>query len=241
MEKKSERLEVRLGYQEKQDFTDACDTQGDTPSGAVRRFISGYVRRSDSDVLASAWRGAAKRKLMPAFAVIAVLIVLVVGSYGVMKSLPEINADEIFSFRDSNKSGELEFVELGRASNVSGARDDLLRVLDIDASGTISRDEFVRKGRMVYTIGQDKAAKASSENSQRLTLVDFEFTKEKTRVDSFTGAKVKADGLDRLVIWPSDGLPVVMKGRVMIAAEMETVEFQADEVIDYSQRKSANE
>jgi len=38
MEKKSERLEVRLGYEEKQDFTEACENQGDTPSGAIRRF-----------------------------------------------------------------------------------------------------------------------------------------------------------------------------------------------------------
>lgn len=66
-EKKSERLEVRLGYQEKQNFVEACDTQGDTPSGAVRRFIRGYVRRSDDDLLSSAWRGAAKRRsLRPA-------------------------------------------------------------------------------------------------------------------------------------------------------------------------------
>jgi len=43
MEKKSERLEVRLGYEEKQTFTEACENQGDTPSGAVRRFINGYV------------------------------------------------------------------------------------------------------------------------------------------------------------------------------------------------------
>ena len=53
-EKKSERLEVRLDYQEKQNFVDACDTQEDTPSGAVRRFIKRYVRRSDKDLLHSA-------------------------------------------------------------------------------------------------------------------------------------------------------------------------------------------
>ena len=53
-EKKSERLEVRLGYREKGAFVEACEMQGDTPSGAVRRFISGYVRRADGDILASA-------------------------------------------------------------------------------------------------------------------------------------------------------------------------------------------
>lgn len=56
-EKKSERLEVRLGYQEKTNFVEACETQGDTPSFALRRFIRGYVRRADADLFASAWRG----------------------------------------------------------------------------------------------------------------------------------------------------------------------------------------
>ena len=59
-EKKSERLEVRLGFQEKTDFVEACESQGDTPSSALRRFIRGYVRRADADLLASAWRGVSR-------------------------------------------------------------------------------------------------------------------------------------------------------------------------------------
>ena len=55
-EKKSERMEIRLGHLEKQGFIEACHTQGDTPSEALRRFIEGYTRRANSDLRASAFR-----------------------------------------------------------------------------------------------------------------------------------------------------------------------------------------
>ena len=83
MEKKSERLEVRLGYQEKQTFTEACENQGDTPSGAVRRFINGYVRRSDEDVLSSAWRGAARRRAWKPVAFLAIFVAIAAMFWGV--------------------------------------------------------------------------------------------------------------------------------------------------------------
>ena len=56
VEKKSERMEIRLGHLEKQGFIEACHTQGDTPSEALRRFIEGYTRRANSDLRASAFR-----------------------------------------------------------------------------------------------------------------------------------------------------------------------------------------
>lgn len=55
-EKKSERMEIRLGHTEKQSFLQACESQGDTPSDALRRFIDGYSRRANSDLRASAFR-----------------------------------------------------------------------------------------------------------------------------------------------------------------------------------------
>lgn len=60
-EKKSERLEVRLGYQEKTEFVEACDTQGDTPSSALRRFIRGYTKRADGELMGEAQRRLLRR------------------------------------------------------------------------------------------------------------------------------------------------------------------------------------
>lgn len=88
-EKKSERLEVRLGFQEKSEFVEACETQGDTPSSALRRFIRGYVRRADADMFASAWRGLGKQKyILPAC--IAALGLIVFGGWSVLKPAPNL-------------------------------------------------------------------------------------------------------------------------------------------------------
>lgn len=61
-EKLSERLEIRLGYSEKQTFSAACESQGDTPSGALRRFIKGYVHRANADWQATGWRRLTNRR-----------------------------------------------------------------------------------------------------------------------------------------------------------------------------------
>ena len=229
MEKKSERLEVRLGYQEKQDFTEACDLQGDTPSGAIRRFINGYVRRSDGDVLASAWRGSAKRKLVPVMAVAGLLVILGFGIYTALGKFNQPSDAEIFAFRDLNHDGVLDASE-HNVPIAYGGENSVLRVLDLDASGTISREEFVRKGSMVYVLAQNKDIKLEAENSNSANLVQFEFKKETTLSNTFIGATINADKLDRLVIWPTEGGPTVMEGRVKIATGLKEIELQADSV-----------
>ena len=120
-EKKSERLEVRLDYQEKQNFVDACDTQEDTPSGAVRRFIKRYVRRSDKDLLHSAWRGAAKRRsLRPA--IFGLIFIAIAGLFwGLSQRFPLLSDDAIFSARDINGDGQLEYAEHGIPPDLNNA------------------------------------------------------------------------------------------------------------------------
>ena len=230
MEKKSERLEVRLGYQEKQDFTEACDLQGDTPSGAIRRFINGYVRRADGDVLASAWRGAAKRKLIPVMAAAVILFIFGFGTHSAFTKFNQPSDEDIFAFRDANNDGELDASEYNIPPDLHGEPNAVMRVLDIDASGTISRAEFVREGRMVYVISQDEPAKLSDKNNPKANLVEFKFTKNLSESNDYVGATINAKGLDRLVIWPRDGRPTVLEGEVKIATGIENIEFQADTI-----------
>lgn len=233
MEKKSERLEVRLGYQEKQDFTEACDLQGDTPSGAIRRFINGYVRRSDGDVLASALRGSAKRKLVPVMAVAGLLAISAAGLYAAFAKFNQPSAGEIFAFRDANNDGQLDANEYTIPPGSNGEPNGVMRVLDIDASGTLSRAEFVREGRMVYMLGEDKTATPTNEAKYPATLVTFKFGKKLVESRSYVGEKITADGLDRLVIWPLEGGPTVMTGQVKITTGIEGIEFQADNIIQH--------
>lgn len=219
MEKKSERLEVRLGYQEKQDFTQACDLQGDTPSGAIRRFMNGYVKRSDRDVLASVWRQSGRRKILPMILALGVICAFA-GIYILSLNSPsKATADEIFEFRDRNGDGELEYSEHGLPPEINGEPNGVLKVLDLDSSGTISRAEFVDKGKMVFA----RATPGQVKKDPRMTLVEFEFWKEKADSGTYSNAKVNAYGIDRLVVWPEeDGKgPVIVEGRVEIQSGLD--------------------
>jgi len=230
MEKKSERLEVRLGYEEKQNFTEACENQGDTPSGAVRRFISGYVRRSDEDVLSSAWRGAAKRRGWKPIVVLAIFAVVAAVFWGLSKRVTVESDDAIFSARDRNGDGQLEYSEHGIPPGLNDAPNGVMRVLDLDASGTISRAEFVGKGVMAFAVVEGYSAFQEDNDDQEMTLVEFEFSKERARSAAFSGKKINSDGLDRLVIWPSNGAPTVFEGGVDIMSGMKNIEVQADTI-----------
>ena len=147
-EKKSERMEVRLGHQEKQAFVDACDLQGDTPSGAVRRFISGYTKRADGDVM-----GEANRRLMRRYGVgAAAALVLVAGLGGTVFWAASANASRFmtqseFAALDLDGNGSLAGDELGPRA------DDLLRVLDIDGTPGVQFAEAISEGRMAYMLG----------------------------------------------------------------------------------------
>jgi len=229
MEKKSERLEVRLGYQEKQAFNEACDTQGDTPSSAIRRFISGYVKRSDEDMLSSAWRGAAKRRGRRPLAFAAIFLI-VGGAFWMLSKHQTTESDEaIFSARDRNGDGQLEYSEHGVPPGLNDEPSGVMRVLDLDASGTISRAEFTRKGRMVYFL-VDGIVSASTETESRGSLVEFEFTKEKAKTSTYVGAEINAKDLDRVVVWSNEGLASIFEGRVGIASGLDGIELQADTI-----------
>ena len=148
-EKKSERMEVRLGHQEKQAFVDACDLQGDTPSGAVRRFISGYTKRADGDVM-----GEANRRLMRRYGVGAGVFAgicaafLVAGTVWPLGSEPSrFMTQGEFAALDLDGNGSLTADELGPRA------DDLLRVLDIDGTPGVQFAEAISEGRMAYMLG----------------------------------------------------------------------------------------
>lgn len=213
MEKKSERLEVRLGYEEKQTFAEACENQGDTPSSAIRRFISGYVRRSDEDVLSTAWRGAAKRRAWRPIAFIAVFAAIAAAFIYTAKVKPFTSDDTIFSTRDKDGDGELRGHELAHNEVTQG----FLRIMDLDNSGGISRQEFQSKGEMAYVLS---GLKDSSESHKPIkdtyaTLIKFHIQTERVQSGTYQmGGLIK--GLDRAVFWHEGGGLSVLEGPVQV-------------------------
>jgi len=203
-EKKSERLEVRLGYQEKSEFVEACETQGDTPSSALRRFIRGYVRRADSDVLSSAWRGAIMRRGWRPIIFTVTFAAIAFGFLALANHVNTPSDNSIFAARDLNGDGELDQIELGLPLTKTGEPNGVMRVLDLDSSGTISRAEFVSTGRMVFARSAPEDEVLPSDD-QDMTLVQFTFETDKTRSGTFEATAINAGELDRLVIWYADG------------------------------------
>jgi len=224
MEKKSERLEVRLGYEEKQDFTEACENQGDTPSGAIRRFISGYVRRSDADVLSSAWRGAAKRRLPKLALVAGIISICAISILSAYKAPIDLTKSTAFAFSDRNNDGELRADELGPVGDV------FLKVMDVDDSGAITLDEFISKGRMVYVLAgpkNDPVRKLIRRDGGAVRLIKFnmEIGNVRTEIFELLDSQIEMDeskiglddeyeveNLDRIVFWHEGGGVTVLDG-----------------------------
>jgi len=148
-EKKSERFEVRLPYSKKQDFVQACEDQGDTPSSAVRRFIDSYVRRADADTMKMAVRSLPKlavrrwRQLFAVLIIVCGFMMLAWFAFGfAIASNSKWKAKGLFAEYDKNKNGLIEVGEITEND------EHLHRVLNIDGKLGISEAEFFTKGTM---------------------------------------------------------------------------------------------
>jgi len=144
-EKKTERLDIRLSHRKKEDFTQACVNQGDTPSHAVRRFISTYIRRANNDEMVSAIRFSPwkKRLAWTASAILIALIGTTIWRISSTRNSGTLTA-EVFDIYDANKNG---IIELGEISPYDF---HLHRVLNIDGEDGISKAEFQPQGLMTW-------------------------------------------------------------------------------------------
>lgn len=144
-DKMTERLDVRISHQKKQDFTEACDMQSDTPSNAIRRFVNSYIRRAKRDETREGLRAFLPRHLGKFAASISLCLIAAI----TIRSLFS-NTDALFTFYDFDKNGVIELGEI--------APNDihLHRVLNIDGEAGISPDEFVAKATMVWKFTDPK-------------------------------------------------------------------------------------
>jgi len=159
-EKKTERLDIRVSHAKKKAFAEACENQGDTPSNAVRRFISTYVRREQRDERAAAIRFSPWKRYVGYFALGGILLIGVAGIWTVVEAQKQdALAQELFALYDKNGNN---LIDLGE---ISSNDYHLQRVLNIDGVDGISPSEFMLQGKMVwqfvnpetYQIVEDKA------------------------------------------------------------------------------------
>ncbi|MEM1036437.1 MAG: hypothetical protein AAGI14_06715 [Pseudomonadota bacterium] len=225
MDKKTERLEVRLSHADKQSFQNACEEGGETPSDVVRRFIRRYIRRADSDRVGeglAALRSMAGRNrgrlAVGAVSIFSVALVVVavsgVGSEtskAVATSAPAMTKEAAFERFDVNRDGVLKISEFDYENHL------LFKIMDVDGTGFITFGEFKSHGEIGYTevtlerfappvIHPDKeGCLAEVTPDQALQLVRFDLrypeiqisTEEKSQ-SYFTDYP---SGLSHLIIW----------------------------------------
>lgn len=184
-EKKSERIEIRVSHSKKQAFNEACETSGDTSSGALRRFIDGYIRRADKDAFADGFRAMgrmARRRWLPLGTIAALLLV---GGYYTGQALrsaphdgpivtastaefPPINY-ALFAAYDKNANGVLDLGEVAEND------EHLHRVLNLDGEAGIAPAEFYEKGYMEWNyIKRNSLQTGQDENGPTATTMPVE-------------------------------------------------------------------
>lgn len=235
MEKKSERLEVRLSHSDKQAFQSACDETGETPSDVVRRFIRRYIRRADADRLAEGWvamRAMAGRNVgklaVVGVGLLAVGGLLVWGLPGAPTMAGETQAwppyeRDLFAKYDKDGDGYL------RPGDIRADDLPLFKVLDLDASGAIDVQEFISEAVMVYIQLQDKSVypdrprlfsscegRGDSTQDFQIVVFDLGIMDHTMLVETKLTGHIRSDGSigfsgsDRMVVWDLDNKPCML-------------------------------
>ncbi|MBL4787807.1 MAG: hypothetical protein JKY60_01715 [Kordiimonadaceae bacterium] len=142
-EKKSETLEVRLGYRKKTAFMAACKTEGKTASAVVRNFIDGYLDKNNSAFVRIV--GDHKRKIAAVGTVgllaLTFASVTAPSSAGatMLMRIMDTNHDGVISLADENEKNRkvLSFLVSSMDKNADGAIDaDELKKMTVSTEFT---------------------------------------------------------------------------------------------------------
>ena len=145
-DKKTERLDIRISHETKKAFNEACEVQSDTPSNAVRRFVSSYIRRAKRDDLSANIRGTTRPKSLFILSSLAASLVAVFLIPKLVRLGSEkLSQPELFTHYDYDNSGLIEVGEISKNDT------HLHRVLDIDGEIGISQKEFFTNGTMTWS------------------------------------------------------------------------------------------
>ncbi len=132
-EKKSESIEVRLGYSNKLAFMEACVDDGKTASDVIRKFINGYlsIRRY------KLWLAKLGNKQ---FYILTGSVLLIAFAFYNMQMPLETEQAKLFAVIDTNKDGYLTASDA--RDNTRQALFPFLENVDTNNDGRLSQSEF---------------------------------------------------------------------------------------------------
>ena len=144
-EKQTERIEVRLGVTQRDQFLAACKRAGDTPSDVLRAAMSSYIAKIQS-AERKTLRQELAMKLIHNPLKAAGMALTSLAAFALIAA-PSSADERLFNALDSNGDGILTMADAAVA-------DETISVLDRDYSGAVTLEEFkirVVVGEMVVS------------------------------------------------------------------------------------------
>ena len=133
-EKQTERLEVRLGVTQRDQFLAACKRAGDTPSDVLRAAMSSYIAKVQS-AERKTLRQELTMKLIHNPLKTAAMALTSLAAFALIAA-PSSADERLFKALDLDEDGVISTLDLADADRI------ILRVLDTDGSKTVTLDEF---------------------------------------------------------------------------------------------------
>jgi len=168
-EKKSESLDIRLPYQQKQDFMAATKQQGETASQVLRGFISDYIEEARLAEQPSKVQEISMTLARHRFKSIATAAGAAIGVFSVT-ALPSAADSTVFEQLDKNKDGILTEGEIA-----PGFDADIIKKLDTDGSGGVSQAELEAAGDhiIIHNVETDSEEDGNTVTRKRMKVLKF--------------------------------------------------------------------
>lgn len=169
-EKKSESLDIRLPYQQKQDFMAATKQRGESASEALRRYIADYIEEARLAEQPHPVQEITMTLARHRFKSLATAAGAAIGVFSVT-ALPSAADSTAFEALDKNKDGVLTEGEIA-----PGFDADIIKKLDTDGSGGVSQAELEAAGNHIVIHDSETASEEDGQEVTRKTMKVLKFS-----------------------------------------------------------------
>lgn len=190
-EKKSESLDIRMPYQQKQDFMAATKQKGETASQALRQFISAYIEEARLEEQPNKVQEITMTLARHRLKSIATAAGAAIGVFSIA-ALPSAADSTAFDALDKNQDGVITEGEIAPGHDA-----DIIAKLDTDGSGGVSRDELEAAGNRVEIIQIEDHSEEGGETITKKTVKVLEFS---DHVDGEIFGEVKMESNKRVIV-----------------------------------------
>ncbi|MEL6416351.1 MAG: hypothetical protein AAFQ15_15555 [Pseudomonadota bacterium] len=169
-EKKSESLDIRLPYQQKQDFMAATKQRGESASEALRRYITDYIEDARLAEKPHPVQEITMTLARHRFKSLATAAGAAIGVFSIT-ALPSAADSSAFEALDKNSDGVLTEGEIA-----PGFDADIIEKLDTDGSGGVSQAELEAAGNHIVIHDSETSSEEDGQDVTRKTMKVLKFS-----------------------------------------------------------------